>query len=94
MDRFLLAITFFNYIGGISIEKYFLHENNYFGTAIVAFPFLWFGFIIVILRTKAAISHDLKSDSNPRKEKLIPNIILMILNAIFPIVGLMFLGSK
>ena len=31
MDRFLLAITFFNYIGGISIEKYFLHENNYFG---------------------------------------------------------------
>lgn len=94
MDRFLLIVTIFNYVCGISIEKYLLATNHYFGTAIFIFPFLWFGFIMVILRTKAALRYDTEDGNNSTNEKVLPNIILMILNALFPLVGLMVLGSK
>jgi hypothetical protein len=94
MDRFLLIVTIFNYVGGIAIEKYFLQSNNYNGAAIIIFPFLWFGFIMVILRTRAAISHETDTSHHSGNEKFLPNIILLILNALFPIVGLILLGSK
>lgn len=94
MDRFLLVITIFNYVVGISLEKYLLHLNNYTGATIVIFPFLWFGFIIIILKTKSAIRYDIESNKSRGKEKLLPNMILLILNALFPLIGLILLGSK
>lgn len=92
MDKSLAVITVLNYTLGLGIEYYF-GKKQASGLFLFSFPFFWLGLIVIIL----SLTSDFQRLKDPEPEydgkKVLPNILLLILNALFPIVALIMLAS-
>lgn len=91
IDKKLLTITFFNYIVGLKLYKYLIIHDYLQGFGLFLGPFIWLGLIVIALSTIAAIMKDTPDYEikNKNKERVLPNLILVFINAIFPFIALL-----
>lgn len=89
MDKSLFLITLFNYVAGFGIISHMKSIENT-NEGMFVFPFIWFIFIVIILEFVSGLKREQESDKKLPNEKFGINIILLIINCFFPLIGLFY----
>lgn len=80
MDKTLLVITTGNYLVGFSLD-YYLTKIPAETLVLFLFPFFWFGFIVIILKTVSMIRLETgEFYKSKTSQRLNINFILFLLN--------------
>ncbi len=93
IDKKLFLLTILNYVVGLKGYKYLIIHGHLEGFGMFFAPFIWLGIITIALQTMSAINFDLGKYRNAEtKEKVLPNLILVFINAMFPFIALLFMA--